>query len=77
MSMETAKTDTENQQSEETLPIQKRERKKKNQVYTVETPVKNYNGTVAGVQFAYGKANVHSGWVLNWFKENGYKISEK
>ena len=43
----------------------------------VETPVQNYNGTVAGVHFAYGKAEVHSGWILNWFKENGYIIKKK
>ncbi len=49
----------------------------KNGVYIVETPVKNYNGTVAGVQFAYGKAEVKSGWILNWFRENGYIIREK
>lgn len=46
-------------------------------VYIVETPVKNYNGTVAGVQFAYGKAEVRSGWILNWFKENGYIVNKK
>lgn len=50
---------------------------KENDVYIVETPVKNYNGTVAGVQFAYGKAEVRSGWILNWFKENGYIIKKK
>jgi hypothetical protein len=49
----------------------------KSGTYTVETPVTNYNGIVAGVQFAYGKAEVHDGWILEWFKENGYKISEK
>ena len=46
-------------------------------VYIVETPVKNYNGTVAGVQFAYGKAEVRSGWILNWFNENGYIVNKK
>ncbi len=50
---------------------------KENDVYIVETPVKNYNGTVAGVQFAYGKAEVRSGWILNWFKENGYITKKK
>ena len=34
-------------------------------------------GEVAGVHFAYGKAEVKNGWILNWFKEKGYKISEK
>ena len=47
-------------------------------VYIVETPVKNYCGVgAAGVQFAYGKAEVHEGWVLDWFREHGYKVTEK
>ncbi len=44
--------------------------------FIVYTPVKNFNGTVAGVQFAYGKANVQKGWVLDWFVERGYKVEE-
>lgn len=44
--------------------------------YLVETQVPNYNGIVAGVQFAYGKAEVYEGWVLQWFKEKGYKVTE-
>lgn len=44
--------------------------------YIVHTPVKNYCGEVAGVQFAYGKAEVKAGWVLNWFKEHGYRVEE-
>lgn len=56
--------------------------KKKNEttekVYIVETPVKNFCGVgAAGVQFAYGKAEVREGWVLEWFKEHGYKVTEK
>ena len=50
---------------------------KNTDIYIVETPVKNYNGIVAGVQFAYGKAEVRSGWILNWFKENGYIVNKK
>ena len=47
-------------------------------VYIVETPVKNFCGVgAAGVQFAYGKAEVNEGWVLNWFKKHGYKVTEK
>lgn len=46
--------------------------------YIVEAPVKNYNATGAGgVQFAYGKAEVNSGWVLDWYREHGYKVTEK
>lgn len=44
--------------------------------FIVYTPVKNYCGEVAGVQFAYGKAEVKPGWILNWFKEHGYKVEE-
>ena len=44
--------------------------------YMVYTPVENFNGEVAGVQFAYGKANVQKGWVLEWFKEKGFKVEE-
>lgn len=44
--------------------------------YIVHTPVKNFNGEVAGVQFAYGKAEVKPGWVLEWFKEKGYRVEE-
>lgn len=44
--------------------------------YTVSTPVKDFNGIVAGVHFAYGKAKVKEGWILNWFKEKGYKVEE-
>jgi len=47
-------------------------------VYIVETPVKNFNGIGAGgVQFAYGRAEVNEGWVLNWYKDHGYKVTEK
>lgn len=47
-------------------------------VYIVETPVKNFVGVgAAGVQFAYGKAEVKEGWVLEWFRKHGYKVTEK
>ena len=47
-------------------------------VYIVETPVKDFCGVGAGgVHFAYGKAEVHEGWVLDWFRERGYKVTEK
>lgn len=47
-------------------------------VYIVETPVKDYCGIGAGgVQFAYGKAEINEGWVLDWYKEHGYKITKK
>lgn len=55
-----------------------RNAKKGEKVYIVETPVKNFVGIgAAGVQFAYGKAEVKEGWVLEWFKRKGYKVTEK
>lgn len=50
--------------------------KDKEKTYNVYTPVKNFNGIVAGVQFAYGKAKVKDGWVLGWFRERGYIVEE-
>ena len=53
-------------------------RVKKDKVYIVETPTPNYCGIgAAGVQFAYGKAEVNEGWVLDWFREHGYKVTAK
>lgn len=47
-------------------------------VYIVETPVKNFCGIgAAGIHFANGKAEVHEGWVLDWFKAHGYTVTEK
>lgn len=43
--------------------------------YLVETPVKNYHGEVAGVHFAYGKAEVYEGHILEWFRRKGYKVT--
>lgn len=48
----------------------------KEKEYEVTAPVKDFNGEVAGVQFAYGKAKVKAGWILEWFKEKGYKVEE-
>lgn len=44
--------------------------------YIVYTPVKNFCGVIAKVHFAYGKAEVKPGWILNWFIEHGYKVEE-
>ena len=52
--------------------------KKTEKVFIVETPVKDFCGKgAAGVHFANGKAEVREGWVLDWFKEHGYKVTEK
>ena len=51
---------------------------KDEKVFIVETPVKGFCGVGAGgVQFAYGKAEVRPGWVLDWYREHGYKVTEK
>lgn len=47
-------------------------------VFIVEAPVKDYVGVgAAGIHFANGKAEVREGWVLDWYKEHGYKVTEK
>jgi len=52
--------------------------KKPEKVYIVESPVKDYIGVgAAGIHFANGKAEVKEGWVLNWFRKHGYKVTEK
>lgn len=38
---------------------------------------KNYCGiSAAGIQFAYGGADVYDEWVAQWFEEQGYTIEE-
>ena len=45
--------------------------------YIVTTPVKNYCGIGAGgIQFAYGKAEVCEGTVLEWYREHDYGVEE-
>lgn len=52
--------------------------KKAEKVYIVEAPVKDYVGVgAAGIHFANGKAEVKEGWVLDWYKKHGYKVTEK
>ena len=47
-------------------------------VFIVETPVKDYVGVgAAGIHFANGMAEVREGWVLDWYREHGYKVTEK
>jgi hypothetical protein len=56
----------------------KNNKKDTGKTYIVETPVENFCGVGAGgVQFAYGKAEVNEGWVLEWYKKHGYKVTEK
>jgi hypothetical protein len=64
-----AKTDEIIETAAETVETEK--------LYTVTSPVANYCGVNAGgVQFAYGKAKVKAGWVLEWYRQHGYKIEE-
>lgn len=45
--------------------------------YEVKTPIEDYCGIgAAGVQFAYGKAEVYDEWMAQWFKEHGYTVEE-
>lgn len=45
--------------------------------YEVKTPIEDYCGIgAAGVQFAYGKAEVYDEWVVQWFEEHGYTVEE-
>lgn len=45
--------------------------------YEVKTSIEDYCGIgAAGVQFAYGKAEVYDEWVAQWFKEHGYTVEE-
>lgn len=51
---------------------------KNEKVFIVESPVKNFCGINAGgVHFAYGKAEVNEGWVLDWYRKHGYKVTPK
>ena len=53
-------------------------KKTTDKIYIVESPVKDFCGVgAAGIHFAYGKAEVREGWVLDWYKEHGYKVKEK
>lgn len=46
--------------------------------FIVESPIENYCGIGAGgVHFAYGKAEVQDGWVLEWYRNKGYKVTPK
>lgn len=46
--------------------------------FIVKTKDPNYCGIGAGgVQFAYGRAEVNEGWVLDWYREHGYAVEPK
>lgn len=47
-------------------------------VFIVQAPVKDFCGVgAAGIHFANGTAEVREGWVLDWFREHGYLVTEK
>ena len=51
---------------------------KQEKIFIVEAPVKDYVGVgAAGIHFANGRAEVKEGWVLDWYREHGYKVTEK
>lgn len=55
----------------------KKQPEKRLKKYMVYTPVKDFCGIGAGgIHFAYGKAEVYEGTVLEWYKEHGYKVEE-
>lgn len=62
----------------ETKDVKKETKNIEPKKYIVKTQVKDYNGIVAGVQFAYGKSAIElqDGWILEWFKEKGYIVEE-
>lgn len=63
---------------EETLIVQEKQIEKNTPIYTVESPVKGFCGIgAAGVNFAYGKAEIKEGWVLDWYRNHGYKVTKK
>lgn len=62
----------------EEVKEQKETKTKKPKTYIVKTKVKNFNGIVAGIHFAYGKSAVElqDGWLLKWFREKDYIVEE-
>lgn len=44
--------------------------------YKVNTPEEGYTGLIAGVSFVDGEGNTSDEWAVNWFRENGYSITE-
>lgn len=40
-------------------------------------PNRLYAGESAGLQFSNGEAETDNKWLIQWFKENGYKVEEK
>jgi len=43
----------------------------------VYAPNKDYNGVSAGVVFVNGVGETSDPYLLNWFKEKGYKVEEQ
>lgn len=53
----------------------KKKTEKQGTMFLVEAPVKDFCGVgAAGVHFANGKAEIPAGWVLDWYREKGYKV---
>ncbi|WP_277631486.1 HeH/LEM domain-containing protein [Atopococcus tabaci] len=43
----------------------------------IKAPNALYNGESAGIQFSKGVAETDNPWLIQWFKENGYSVSEE
>jgi hypothetical protein len=41
------------------------------------TPSKGYTGLIAGVSFVNGQGITEDRWLIQWFKNKGYKVDEE
>ncbi|MBU8732336.1 hypothetical protein [Cytobacillus oceanisediminis] len=42
----------------------------------IKSPNPNYNGNSASLQFVNGEAETENKWLLEWFKNRGYKVEK-
>ena len=45
--------------------------------YIVRSPVRNYSGVTAGVQFSNGVGRTDDPYVADWMREKGYEVSKE
>lgn len=41
------------------------------------TPNRGYTGKIAGVSFVNGEGETENEWLIQWFKNKGYKVVEE
>ena len=41
------------------------------------TPNRGYTGKIAGVSFVNGEGETENEWLIQWFKNKGYKVAEE